>query len=204
MNFNIEAYLNSLDINVDVIDLSGKGLTNLPDLSHFLNCKELDCCDNELTSLPALPPNLTYLDCENNKLTFLPALPDSLEELNCEDNQLASLPTLPDSLNDLFCRNNQLSLPTLPKTIEYLSISDNPIYSIKQYDNSQINDVKLKIQKINNFRNLYYTLKFRSQFRRLLWEKVRMPKIEAHYHPDNLIQRLLEEDGDLDKALENW
>ncbi len=33
-------------------------------------------------------------------------------------------------------------------------------------------------------------LKYKEHFRRWLWERVRLPKIEREYHPDNLIERL--------------
>ena len=71
------------------------------------------CSDNpNLTSLPPLPPSLTYLYCSNNpNLTSLPPLPHSLTELYCSDNpNLTSLPPLPHSLTVLDCSDN----PNLP------------------------------------------------------------------------------------------
>ncbi len=38
--FNIEEYLNSLPDNIEVIDVSYKGLTYLPDLSRFKQFKK--------------------------------------------------------------------------------------------------------------------------------------------------------------------
>lgn len=58
-------------------------------------------------------------------------------------------------------------------------------------------DYVLREDTINRFRELFYALKYKQHFRRLLWEKVREPKIRAKYHPDNLAN-MLEERGELD------
>ncbi len=44
------------------------------------------------------------------------------------------------------------------------------------------------------------SLKYRNHFRRWLWERVRLPKIEKQYHPNNLIKIL---NGISDNATEN-
>lgn len=223
MNFSIEAYLDSLNNDVTSINISGRRLTYLPDLSRFkklqiLLChdnqlislpklpnslRELYCVSNQLTSLPSLPDNLTNLECNYNQLTALPILPNSLRELYCDNNQLTFLPKLPNNLKGLDCGSNQLtSLPDLPESLEWFNFHNNPIYSIVFHKNIEI--IKLNIKKLNNFRALYYALRFRNRFRRWLWEGVRKPKIDAYYHPANLVKRLLEEDGDLDRALDYW
>jgi hypothetical protein len=43
MEFNIEEYLNSLPEDIEEIDISGKGITYLPDLSRFKKLKILEC-----------------------------------------------------------------------------------------------------------------------------------------------------------------
>ena len=60
---NIERYLNSLSDNISIIDVNckGNGIVYLPDLTRFKNLKKLRCSYNQLTSLPALPPNLEEL-----------------------------------------------------------------------------------------------------------------------------------------------
>jgi len=50
---------------------------------------------------------------------------------------------------------------------------------------------------LNRFKEMFYSLKYKQQFRHLLWAKVREPKIRAKYHPDNLA-KMLEERGELD------
>jgi Leucine-rich repeat (LRR) protein len=189
-------------------------LTYLPTLPQ--NLKTLNCFSNKLTSLPILPQNLKLLNCSNNKLTLLPTLPQNLEELFCYNNKLNSLPTLPHNLKELQCSSNQLiSLPTLTQNLERLYCSDNPIYEIVNINNlfetnyiqivniNNLFQINNNIQILNNFRHLYYCLKFKKQLRKWLWEKVREPNAMKQYGPNYLIENLGDED-DLDAVLENW
>jgi hypothetical protein len=69
-------------------------------------------------------------------------------------------------------------------------------------------DYVLREETIHRFREMFYALKYKQHFRRLLWEKVREPKIRARYHPDNLA-KMLEERGELDmdeldKIMDEW
>jgi hypothetical protein len=57
--------------------------------------------------------------------------------------------------------------------------------------------------KLNNFKDLFYALKFKNKFRKWLWEKVRLPKIQAFYNPNNLL-KILKDDDDLDDVLAGW
>jgi hypothetical protein len=56
---------------------------------------------------------------------------------------------------------------------------------------------------LNQFRYLYYCLKFKKRFRDLLWVKIREPKIRIKYSPKYLLENL-HEDIDLDELLKNW
>ena len=139
----------------------------------------------------------------------MPTLPQNLEELYCSNNKLTSLPSLPQNLQKLYCSNNKLTLlPTLPQNLKILSYSTIAIYktvnsnSLIDYRNSLI-EIKKNIQIINNFRDLYYCLKFKKQLRKWLWEKVREPIVKKLYNPIYLIENLGEDD-DLDKVLDNW
>jgi hypothetical protein len=58
-------------------------------------------------------------------------------------------------------------------------------------------DVIQKLVILKHFKEMYYTLKYKQQFRHLLWNKIREPKIRAKYHPANL-EKMLEEHGELD------
>lgn len=118
------------------LNLENRKLTELPDLSEYVNLKRLFCYNNNLTSLPELPKSLKHLACGNNKLTSLPELPN-LTGLHCNGNQLTSLPKLPDSLVELFCQNNKLkSLPNMPERLRILDCSGNdlPFDDIYEFD----------------------------------------------------------------------
>ena len=81
--------------------LSNKGLTELPDLSHYTNLKTLDCSDNQITNLDNLPLSLIYLDCGCNKITHLDNFPLSLTRLVCGNNEITHLDNLPPTLTKL-------------------------------------------------------------------------------------------------------
>jgi len=59
------------------------------------------------------------------------------------------------------------------------------------------------IQTLNNFRYLYYSLNFKKQLRKWLWEKVREQNAKKMYSPMYLIENLGDDD-DLDTVLNNW
>jgi hypothetical protein len=92
-------------------------------------------------------------------------------------------------------------LPILPKSLQELSFVNNPIYEI--VNNYCFAQIKKNIKILNNFRHLYYCLKFKKQLRKWLWEKVREPKVKKMYSPNYLIENLGQDD-DLDTILNNW
>lgn len=212
MKFNIEEYLDGLPDDIETIDVTFRNLTYLPDLSRFHNLKYLSCSHNELTSLPPLNANLRILKCNNNRLTHLPPLNENLESLYCYQNQLTVLPGLNTNLDILDCCDNQLtSLPFLPPNLSIFQYMYNPIHDYVMYLNQGHHHHHNIIQiarLLYNFKYLFYSLKFKRQFRDWLWVKVREPKIQEHYSPENL-QKLLsgidEHDFEqLDAALSNW
>ena len=74
--------------NITKLNLSNKGLTQLPDLSIYTNLKELHCSGNKIATLYNLPPILTVLDCSSNKISSLDNLPLTLTKLFCSGNPL--------------------------------------------------------------------------------------------------------------------
>ena len=196
--------LPTLPENLKYLSCFNNKLTYLPYLPE--NLEILQCDNNELTCLPKLPKKIYQLHCYNNPLTCLPDLPQNLKYLCCYNAELTYLPTLPDNLYSLTCQNNQIiCLPDIPENLEILYFWDTPIYNLI-YEITNSNNlvvVKEKIRILNTFRYLYYSLKFKNRFRKLLWEKIREPKIIKKYHPDYLFNHLNEE-TDLDIFLENW
>jgi Leucine-rich repeat (LRR) protein len=197
----------TLPQTIEILYCSKNKLTSLPDLTRFKNLKKLYCSDNQLSSLPTtLPQSLKILYCSNNQLNSLPDLTrlKNLEELYCSDNQLNSLPTiLPQSLETLYCFDNKLTyLPTLPEKIVYLYYPNNPICNILDINNNSLIKVKQNVKILNNFRHLYYSVRFKKQLIKWLW-KSREKQIMKKYHPNYLLDNL-EENTDLDEFLNNW
>ena len=193
MPFDLDTFLNSLPDDTTKIDVSGKCLTELPDLSRFKNLIKLYCSNNILTSLPPLNKNLKILNCSFNFLTSLPPLNENLEILYCYNNRLTSIPQLNENLKQLYCFYN-------------ISFKYNPIYNILSdllynFNNPYTNQI-LQIKKLNKFRSLYYQLKFKKHFIKWLW-KSREKQIEEKYHPKYLLENL-DENTDLDEFLNNW
>ena len=113
------------------LDLSNRELTELPDLSMYVNLVTLNCSENNLTQLYNLPPNLKTLDCYWNKITQLDNLPHNLERLYCDRNKLTQLDNLPPNLEILSCGVNKiLQLDNLPPNLKELICNINPL----QYD----------------------------------------------------------------------
>ena len=122
----------------------------------------------------------------------------------CQYNKIRSLPGLPTKLFILSCSNNQItSLPDLPDALDYIYTHSNPITEFIGTSYSYLEE-KQSIKKLNKFRWLYYSLKIKEWLRKLLWERVRKPKIQEHYHPRYLLENLQDEEADLDAVLSAW
>ena len=82
---------------------------------------------------------------------------------------------------------------------------NNPIYEI--IDSNNLFIINNKLQILHKFCNLYYCLKFKTQFRDLLWKNIREPKIMKKYHPSYLNKLLIDDvEGtkDIDIVLNSW
>lgn len=105
----------NLKVDIELLSCDYLFLTELPDLKHLANLKVLYCSNNELKTLPELPPNLKVLDCGNNKLSYLPVLPSSLIELKCNDNELKEMTDLSQCINlELINIDNNNELTEIP------------------------------------------------------------------------------------------
>ena len=124
-------------------------------------------------------------------------------EIYCSNNHLTSLPRLNKKLEELYCINNDITiLPPLNEKLEFLTCRNNPVDELF-VPTDDLESIKLKMITLNNFRRLYYSLKFKRQFRRWLWELVREPAAIAKYHPCYLAEYLAD-GGDLDNVLDEW
>jgi hypothetical protein len=94
-------------------------------------------------------------------------------------------------------------MPNLPESLKELAFYFNPIWQMRLINTNDLIITKQQIKTLNSFRHLYYSLRYKHQFRNWLWEKIRKPKIMKNYHPKFLIENI-NEDTDLDNFLENW
>ena len=94
------------------------GMTSLPGaLADLLELEELYAAQNEIESLPPLPPSLNKLHVPHNQLTALPsALPNRLEILHCGNNVIGAItPGLLASLTEIkFIHFNGNQLASFP------------------------------------------------------------------------------------------
>jgi hypothetical protein len=165
-------------------------LTQFPDDVEEINVKFIS------DHLPDLSRfyKLKKLCCYYNQLTCLPPLSSNLKMLNCFNNQLKYLPLLPSTLKDLFCHDNLF--------LDYYVKQDK--LSMDEY----LTKLRKQIKITNQFRELFYSLKYKKQFQILLWFHIREPKIRNKYHPNNLIKMLQGKEeitmDELDVLIENW
>ncbi|MBR3434969.1 MAG: hypothetical protein IKG88_03665, partial [Bacteroidales bacterium] len=112
------------------IDVSYESISSLKGIEYFTALKELECYNNQLTSLDVSNNTaLTTLGCDGNKLTELDVSNNAaLTYLYCNDNQLTSLDVSKNTaLDALRCSNNQLTS---------LDVSNNTaLYDLDCYNN---------------------------------------------------------------------
>ena len=124
--------------NLVYLECSNDSLYNIPALPTKLNF--FNCAYNKLTSLPPLGDSLSQFQCAFNQLTSLPALPAPLQLLDCGSNALSTLPALPNGIFTLYCDvNNLVSLPTLPSNLRGLACNNNQLTSLPALNNQLIN-----------------------------------------------------------------
>jgi Leucine-rich repeat (LRR) protein len=193
----LKKYIDNLPENIIELNLGCQDLKELPDLSRLKNLKELYCYNNQLSTIPnTVTNNLILLCCSNNKLTNIPVL-NNLEMLGCNNNRLTNIPVL-NKLKKLYCKTNNITTLPVLNNLKQLYCYNTPLYNIIEE-----NIEKLKI--LQRFIELFYLIKFKKKLRDFLWEKIRLQKIKAKYHPDNLI-KLIEgkDEEDIETILEKW
>jgi hypothetical protein len=151
-------YLDSLDENVEEINLSKRRLKRLPNLSKFTNVKELYCYNNQIKVLDKLPDGLKELYCYNNTIKELNNLPNKLQVMLCSNNQIQELNNLPDGLIELNCSHNQIQeLNNLPRRLEVLYCNENPLPS---FDINILKEIDRRKQNLNIFILGMYNIEF--------------------------------------------
>ncbi|WP_372474454.1 T9SS type A sorting domain-containing protein [Capnocytophaga sp. ARDL2] len=119
------------------IDLLNMGIQDLTGIEAFVNITELDCSENQLTSLDvSANTELKKLYCYDNQLESLNLNQNTLLELlSCENNQLTSLDVSANTeLKKLYCYDNQL---------ESLNLSQNTLLELLSCENNQLTSLDL-------------------------------------------------------------
>lgn len=109
---NNDQHLNDTELNITVLDVSGRHIANLKGIEYFSKLETLKCNKNKLSSLDVSKNTaLTYLDCSENNLSSLDVSDNTkLMMLFCYQNELNSLDvTRNPALITLNCNHNSLT-----------------------------------------------------------------------------------------------
>lgn len=110
------------------LNLDGLGLNNINGIEHFNNLENLSCNNNNLTTIPELPSQITTLSIKSNNLNFINNLPENLIDLDLRYNSLNNVPELPNNMEVLkLCFNNFTTIPDLPDSLRVLFFAYNAL-----------------------------------------------------------------------------
>ena len=180
---NIILLIQGLNDTLQHLDCSHNNIKKLPQLPS--NLQYLDCSYNKIISLPMLNTNLEKIYCSDNNITTLPNLNDNLEFLDCSYNNITTLPHIKDNVHTVYCCNNKIMTVYLHDYVYDFDFRENPLGDII-YTSKLIHIQKKNINTLYKFKYLFYTLKYKKQFRRWLWELVRERNAMRKYSPENL------------------
>jgi hypothetical protein len=124
------------------------------------------------------------------------------------------LPLLNPSLRNIIFDKNPIYTILYNDEVSYFDVRFNFIFQMDNQDYDEFlseithetHRLRQKVKTLHDFRFSFYSLKYKTVLRNFLWDKIRRPKIEAKYHPDNL-QKLLDnmnEEDDFSEVLANW
>ncbi|GEM_PF-1932137 len=119
----------------------GNSISGEIDLAGLSSLEELNCENNQITSILNIPSSLKKLVCHNNEITRISfSNPSSslLSVLDCTYNKLTALPAkLPVTLEELYCDGNEISgvldLSEL-SSLSSISCENNDLEEIKVHD----------------------------------------------------------------------
>ena len=137
INTDEDDYLSEREVKaVTVMDLIGKGISNLKGIEYFTALQELSCYGNDISTLDfSKNTALTKLICGNHSLTSLNVSANTaLTKLDCSASNLTSLDVSNNTaLKELVCYNNSLtSLDVSANTaLEILRCEYNSLTSLK-------------------------------------------------------------------------
>ena len=128
------------------LSIRDKRITNMEEIIYFTSLRELNCSNNQLTSLDlSQNTDLNGLNCESNQLTSLDLSQNTdLNGLNCESNQLTSLDLSQNTvLEKLYCIGNQLTSLDISRNtnLKYLDCYDNQLTSLDLSQNTVLEEL---------------------------------------------------------------
>ena len=110
------------------LNLDGLGLNNINGIEYFNNLENLSCNNNNLTTIPELPSQITTLSIKSNNLNIINNLPENLIHLDLRYNSLSTVPALPNNMESLkLCFNNFTTIPDLPDSLRSLFFAYNEL-----------------------------------------------------------------------------
>jgi hypothetical protein len=110
------------------LNLDGLGLNNINGIEHFSNLENLSCNNNNLTTIPELPNQITTLSLKSNNLNIINDFPENLISLDLRYNSLSAVPELPNNMESLkLCFNNFTIIPDLPDSLRILFFAYNEL-----------------------------------------------------------------------------
>ena len=120
------------------------------------------------------------------------------------------MPKLNTELRELVCNYTKITVfPELNENLDTLYSGCVKLHKLFHNDGVITDAKKQFINGVYKCRYRLMCLKYKAQFRRWLWERVRRPLIELRYHPDQLLERLngmrnADDDDELTTVVESW
>ncbi len=137
-NYTINCYLETLNENVEVIDISDCGIKKIKydALYRFINLKKFYCNNNKLLFLPdfSLNDELKCLACSNNNLSTINLYRnEKLEFVDCSNNNINILEL--SNVKYLDCSYNNIDEIFDMESLVYLNCSKNSFIEFKNINN---------------------------------------------------------------------
>lgn len=108
-----------------MVTISGSNISDITGIQYFTVLTSLNVYNTNVSSLPALPPNLQSLSLNTCAFTAYPNnIPNTITTLKIRYSTIAAIPSLPPNLTTLEVKNSPITaLPPLPASLQYLTTS---------------------------------------------------------------------------------
>ncbi len=149
-----------------IINVAGKGIASLQGIEYFSNLRELNCCNNNLSSLDVSNNTaLTRLECASNDISSLDVSNNTaLTYLRCNYNDISSLDVSNNTaLTYLSCSFNDISSLDVSNNtaLTELFCDFNDISSLDVSNNTALTDLHCNYNQLTSLdvsKNIYLTM----------------------------------------------